>query len=198
MGINLEKGQTISLKKEAPKLELLMCGLGWDVAPKKSGFLGGLFTADFDLDASVLCLNSAGKMKSQEDIVFFGNLRHNSDAIIHKGDSLTGEGEGDDEQIIIKLGLIPRYIHKLIFVVNIYSADERKQDFSQVKNAFVRLVNMTTNQEIARYSLSGNRYQGKTGMKLAEINRVEDDWQVTAKGEGFRIKSLGDLVNLYK
>lgn len=197
MGINLQKGQRISLKKEAPKLEQLMCGLGWDVAKKKGGFLGGLFTADFDLDASVLCLNENGKIKSNSEIVFFGNLRHYSDAINHLGDNLTGEGDGDDEEILVKLLLIPKTIHKLVFVVNIYNAIERNQDFSQVENAFVRLVNLGNNQEIARYSLSGNGYQGKTGMIMAEIARVGDDWEMTAKGDGYKVKSLGDVMKLY-
>lgn len=197
MGINLQKGQRISLKKEAPKLEQLMCGLGWDVAKKKGGFLGNLFTSDFDLDASVLCLNKDGKIKSNSEIIFFGNLRHYSDAINHLGDNLTGAGEGDDEEIVVKLPLIPENIHKLVFVVNIYNAFERNQDFSMVQNAFVRLVNLTNNQEIARYTLSGSGYQGKTGMIMAEITRVNDDWEVMARGEGFKVKSLGDMMKLY-
>jgi len=197
MGINLQKGQRISLKKEAPKLEQLMCGLGWDVAKKKGGFLGGLFTTDFDLDASVLCLNEDGKIKSNSEIIFFGNLRHYSDAINHLGDNLTGAGEGDDEEILVKLPLIPNNIHKLVFVVNIYNALERDQDFSQVENAFVRLVNLSNNQEIARYTLSGRGYEGKTGMVMAEIERVGDDWEMTAKGEGFKVKSLGDVMKFY-
>ena len=101
MAINLKKGQRISLKKEAPKLQQLMCGLGWDVA-KKNGFLGGLFQGDFDLDASVLCLDSKGKIKSNSEIVYFGNLRHYSSAINHLGDNLTGSGDGDDEEIMVK------------------------------------------------------------------------------------------------
>ncbi|MGI0480085.1 TerD family protein [Geminocystis sp. CENA526] len=196
MGINLQKGQRISLKKEAPKLEQVMCGLGWDVA-KKGGFLGGLFQSDFDLDASVLCLDSRGKLKSNSEIVYFGNLRHYSSAINHLGDNLTGSGDGDDEEIIVNLPLIPKNISTLVFVVNIYNAFERKQDFGQVQNAFVRLVNMTNKQEIARYTLSGNGYQGKTGMIMAQLTRVEDDWEMTAKGDGFVAKSLGDIVKLY-
>lgn len=196
MGINLQKGQRISLKKEAPKLQQVMCGLGWDVA-KKGGLLGGLFQTDFDLDASVLCLDSKGKLKSNSEIVYFGNLRHYSSAINHLGDNLTGSGDGDDEEIIVNLPLIPNNICKLIFVVNIYNAFERKQDFGQVQNAFVRLVNMTNKQEIARYTLSANGYQGKTGMVMAELARVEDDWEMTAKGEGFVAKSLGDIAKLY-
>ena len=197
MGINLQKGQRISLKKEAPKLEKLMCGLGWDVAAKKGGFLGGLFTRDFDLDASVLCLNSRDKMVSNGDLIYFGNLRHSSSAITHMGDNLTGKGAGDDEQIMVNLPMIPSNIHKLVFVVNIYDAASRKQDFAQVANAFVRLVNMKTNKEIARYSLSGSSYQNQTGMIMAEICRVGDDWEVSAKGDGIKVKSLEEIAQLY-
>ena len=196
MAIKLEKGQRISLKKEAPKLEQLMCGLGWDVV-KKSGFLGSLFTSNFDLDASVLCLNNKNKLTSNSDIIYFGNLRHSSSAITHMGDNLTGKGEGDDEQIIINLPTIPANIHKLVFVVNIYDAASRKQDFAQVSNAFVRLVNLKNNQEIARYTLSGNSYQNKTGMILAEISRVKDDWEVSAQGQGINVKSLDQIARLY-
>lgn len=196
MAINLQKGQKISLKKEAPKLQQLMCGLGWDVA-KKKGLLGGLFQADFDLDAAVLCLDSRGKLKSNNEIVYFGNLRHYSSAINHLGDNLTGVGDGDDEEININLPLIPTNISKLVFVVNIYEAISRKQDFGQVENAFVRLVNISNNQEIVRYTLSKNGYQGKTGMIMAQLNRIDDDWEMTAKGEGIVAKSLGDIAKLY-
>lgn len=196
MVIKLEKGQRISLKKQVPKLEQLMCGLGWDVV-KKGGFLGSFFTSDFDLDASVLCLNEQDKLTSNSNIIYFQNLRHPSSAIIHRGDNLTGKGAGDDEQIIINLPMIPSDIHKLLFVVNIYDAVSRKQDFAQVSNAFVRLVNLSNNQEIARYTLSGSNYQNKTGMIMAEIARVNDDWEVSAKGEGISVRSLEQIAKLY-
>ena len=173
-----------------------MCGLGWDVV-KKGGFLGGLFTSNFDLDASVLCLNDKDKLASNSDLIYFGNLRHSSSAITHMGDNLTGKGEGDDEQIIINLSMIPANIHKLVFVVNIYDAAGRKQDFAQVSNAFVRLVNLKNNQEIARYTLSGSSYQNKTGMIMAEISRVGDDWEVSAQGEGINVKSLEQITKIY-
>ncbi len=197
MTINLQKGQKISLKKEAPKLEQLMCGLGWDTAQKKGGFLGGLFTSDFDLDASVLCLNSRDKITSAQDLVYFGNLRHPSSAISHMGDNLTGKGQGDDEQIMVSLPMIPSNIHKLVFVVNIYDAVGRKQDFSQVTNAFVRLVNVTTNKEIARYTLSSGSYQSQTGMIMAEIYRAGDDWEVSAQGDGIKVRNLDEIAKLY-
>ena len=196
MSINLKKGQRISLKKEAPGLEKVMCGLGWDVAKKSSLF--GLFKGDeFDLDASVLCLTARNKLKSKSDVIYFGNLRHQSGAITHLGDNLTGKGEGDDEEILVDLPQVSGDITKLVFVVNIYNALQRKQDFGQVKNAFVRLVDLKNNQEIARYNLSGETYQGATGMILAEVYRQEDDWKMEAVGEGIKVNSLQEMMNHY-
>ena len=196
MSINLKKGQRISLKKEAPGLEKVMCGLGWDVAKKSSLF--GLFKGDeFDLDASVLCLTARNKLKSKSDVIYFGNLRHQSGAITHLGDNLTGKGEGDDEEILVDLPQVSGDITKLVFVVNIYNALQRKQDFGQVKNAFVRLVDLKNNQEIARYNLSGETYQGATGMILAEVYRQEDDWKMAAVGEGIKVNGLQEMMNHY-
>ncbi|MBZ8179926.1 TerD family protein [Oscillatoria salina] len=199
MTINLQKGQQISLKKEEPDLTQLMCGLGWDLVKQKRGGLFGAFsnTADFDLDASVLCLNAQGKVRDRSNVIYYGNLQHSSGAITHLGDNLTGEGEGDDEQVIVNLPLVPPEITKLVFTVNIYKCLEREQNFGQVNNAFVRLVNSITNREIARYNLSGQSYTDKTGMILAEVSRQNDDWQVTAIGEGIRVNSLQDLVYSY-
>ncbi|MEA5510992.1 TerD family protein [Crocosphaera sp. UHCC 0190] len=196
MAINLKKGQRISLKKEAPGLTNLMCGLGWDVA--QGGGLFGIFkTADFDLDASLLCLDSHDKLESKSDIVYFGNLRHPSGAITHLGDNLTGAGSGDDEQILVDLPKIPERIIKLLFVVNIYECIQRQQDFGKVRNAFVRLVDLSNNKEIARYSLSGEEYQGKTGMILAEVYRDNNEWKMAAVGEGITVNGLQTLTNNY-
>ncbi|MDJ0598826.1 MAG: TerD family protein [Crocosphaera sp.] len=196
MAINLKKGQRISLKKEAPGLTKVMCGLGWDVAESKGLF--GLFKGnDFDLDASVLCLTNNDKLKSKSDIIYFGNLNHSSGAITHLGDNLTGEGEGDDEQILVDLTKMPDDIVKLLFVVNIYKARQRQQSFGQVKNAFVRLVNLGNNKEIARYSLLGEEYEGKTGMILAEVFREEEEWKMEAVGKGLMVNGLQEMTNEY-
>ncbi len=198
MAINLQKGQRISLKKEAPSLTKLMCGLGWDVAERWGGFLGIFKSqADFDLDASVLCLNATNKLSSKSNVIYYGNLRHKSGAITHLGDNLTGKGEGDDEQILVDLPQIPAHISKLVFVVNIYDCLKRNQDFSQVKNAFVRLVDVANNKEIARYSLSGRDYQGKTGMILAEVYRHDDEWKMAAIGEGINVNDIQEIANQY-
>ncbi len=196
MGINLTKGQRISLKKEAPGLTKVMCGLGWDVSESKGLF--GLFKGnDFDLDASVLCLTKKDKLKSKSDVVYYGNLSHSSGAITHLGDNLTGEGEGDDESILVDLTKVPDDILKLVFVVNIYKARQRQQSFGQIKNAFVRLVNLNNNKEIARYSLLGEEYGGKTAMILAEVYRDQGEWKMEAVGKGLMVNGLQEMTNQY-
>jgi tellurium resistance protein TerD len=201
MAISLQKGQRISLSKEAPGLTKIICGLGWDVIkPAGGGFFsnfGNKAGEEYDLDASVVCLDSTGKLIDSKNIIYFGNLQHPSGAIIHQGDNLTGAGDGDDEVIIIDLSLIPANISKLVFVVNIYDCQARKQDFSQIENAFVRLVNTTNNQELARFNLSGKDYQGMTGMVLAEVYRHNEEWKMAAIGNGVNVNGLGELVQSY-
>jgi len=199
MAINLTKGQRISLAKAAPNLQQLMCGLGWDVITAKKGIFGLLNQqADIDIDSSILCLDDQNQLQAQTDIIYFGNLKHKSGAITHLGDNLTGAGEGDDEQIIVNLTKIPAYIHKLVFTINIYNCLSRKQEFSQVNNAFVRLVNLETHAEIARYTLSGSQYHGCTGMILAEVYRQDDEWKMVASGEGFKAANLSEIADRYR
>ncbi|MEG4337659.1 TerD family protein [Microcoleus sp. D3_18_C2] len=199
MGINLQKGQRISLSKEAPGLTKLMCGLGWDVAKRSGGGLFGAFSSDpdYDLDASVICLDGNDKVNDMTNIVYFGNLSHRSGAITHLGDNLTGAGEGDDEQILVDLSRIPSQIVKLVFTVNIYDCIARKQDFGQVQNAFVRLVNTSNNQELAKYNLSGSEYKGMTGMLMAEIYKHNNEWKMAAIGNGVKVNGLQELVKTY-
>ncbi len=195
MAINLKKGQRMSLTKEDPGLKQIMCGLGWDVAPKSGGFFGG--NKQFDLDSSVICLDENKKLTDAKNIIYFGNLRHSSSSIAHQGDNLTGAGEGDDEIINIDLPLVPSNIAYLIIAINIYKCKERKQDFGMVDNAFVRLVNRTTNQELARYDLSGQEYKGMTGMILADVYRHNTEWKIAAVCNGFKIATLADIAKLY-
>lgn len=199
MGINLQKGQRISLFKEAPGLTKLMCGLGWDVAKRSGGGLFGAFsnTQECDLDASVICLDQNGKVRDAADVVFYRNLSHKSGAITHLGDNLTGAGAGDDEQILVDLALLPKQITKLVFTVNIYDCIARKQDFAQVQNAFVRLVNISNNQELAKYNLSGSEYKGMTGMIMAEIYNHNNEWKMAAIGNGVSVNGLDGLVKTY-
>ena len=199
MGINLQKGQRISLSKEAPGLKKLMCGLGWDVSKRSGGGLFGAFgnNQNCDLDASVLCLDQNGKVKDIANVVYFGNLSHRSGAVTHLGDNLTGAGEGDDEQIIVDLAKMPSEITKLVFTVNIYESISRKQSFEQVQNAFVRLVDTSSNKELARYQLSGLEYAGMTGMVMAEIYNHNNEWKIAAIGDGIKVNGLGELVKSY-
>jgi tellurium resistance protein TerD len=201
MAINLQKGQRISLSKEAPGLTKITCGLGWDVIkPDGGGFFskfGDKAGNEYDLDAAVICLNDAGKLIDGSNIIYFANLQHPSGAIVHLGDNLTGAGDGDDEIIIIDLPKIPANISKLVFVVNIYECQSRKQDFNQIENAFVRLVNTANNQELARFNLSGKDYQGMTGMVLAEVYRHNQEWKMAAIGNGVNVNGLSELVQAY-
>ena len=199
MAINLQKGQRISLTKEAPGLRRLMCGLGWDVAGSQYWGLRRVFGngEDFDLDASVFCLNDRGRVSRGEDVVYYGNLRHSSGAIVHGGDNLTGEGDGDDEQIFIDLPKIPQDIVRLAITVNIYDCRARRQDFQQVKNAFVRLVDRATQKELARYNLSGENYHGMTGMMMAQIYRSPQGWQLEAVGQGLHVNGLDAIARSF-
>ena len=190
MAISLKKGQRISLTKEAPGLKQIMCGLGWDVAQRFGA-------RQIDLDSSVICLNADKKLTDVKNIIYFGNLRHSSDAIAHQGDNLTGAGEGDDEVINLDLPLIPPDIAYLVFVINIYKCFDRQQDFSKVDNAFVRLVDRANNKELARYNLSGSEYAGMTGMILAEVYRHNNEWKMAAIGNGVKVKGLADLAKMY-
>ncbi len=195
MTINLEKGQRISLSKAARGLAKIKCGLGWDVG-KKSGAFSNV--PDYDLDASVICLNGNGKLDHENNIIYFGNLSHSSGGITHLGDNITGAGEGDDEQVIVDLTKIPTAIARLVFTVNIYDCIARQQEFAQVQNAFVRLVNVSNNQEIARYNLSGAEYKEMTGMIMVEIYRDHHhEWKMTAIGNGVKVNGLGDLAKTY-
>ncbi|MBR1581118.1 MAG: TerD family protein [Selenomonadaceae bacterium] len=197
MSINLQKGQKINLaKSDGSKLTKLMVGLGWDAANKGGGFLSSIFGSkkDIDCDASVImCID--GRLKSREDdIVYFGHLEHDSGAVKHMGDNLTGAGEGDDEQIKIDLDRIPSRYDKLIFVVNIYKAVERKQHFGMIANAFIRIVDDTTGEELCRYNLT-DKYDGKLAMVVGEVYKKGGEWKFNAVGQGTEdtgLKSLSD------
>ena len=203
MGVNLVKGQKVNLQKsDGGTLKRVVVGLGWDEAqPQKSGGLfGSLFgstkTQNIDCDASAfLCVG--GKVISSSDIVYFGNRKDNSGAVQHMGDNLTGAGDGDDEQIIVDLQRVPQNYDKIIFVVNIYQARERNQQFGMIQNAFIRIVDADNNQELYRYNLSEN-YNGMTAMIFGEIYRHNGQWKFSAIGQATTdndIKSLAGRFN---
>ena len=178
MPINLSKGQKVDLTKGNPGLKNVMVGLGWDVNAFDSG-------ADFDLDAAAFMLGSNGKCPTEKEFVFYGNLEHPSGSIKHMGDNLTGEGEGDDEQIEVNLADIPSNIDKIAFTVTIYDAEVRRQNFGQVSNAYIRLVNVDTNEEIIRYDL-GEDFSIETAFVVGEIYRHNGEWKFNAIGSGFQ------------
>lgn len=186
MGINLQKGQKVDLTKGNPGLKNIMIGLGWDVNTFDSG-------VDFDLDASAFLLDENGKVLSDSDFVFYGNLQHSSESVKHMGDNLTGEGEGDDEQIQIDLSKIPSNISRVAFTVTIYESDTRGQNFGQVSNSFVRIVDESNNQELIRYDL-GEDFSIETAVVVGEIYRHNSEWKFNAIGSGFQ----GGLAALCK
>ena len=207
MGISLQKGQKIDLTKGGGGLRQVMVGLGWDEAQQNSGggFLSGLFGGGkpqaIDCDASAILCGANGKTVA-DDIkqccMYFGNLKHNSGAIVHQGDNLTGEGDGDDEQIMVNLSMVPTNIDKIVFVVNIYDARARNQHSVMIRNACIRLVNMDNNSEICRYNLYDN-YNNMTGLVVGEIYRKNGEWKFNAIGQPVQEASrLDSLIRLYR
>ncbi len=178
MSINLTKGQKVSLTKGNPGLKKVVIGLGWDVNAFDSG-------ADFDLDASAFLLGAAGKCRADSDFVFYGNLKHPSGAVEHTGDNLTGEGEGDDESIKVDLSMLPADIEKIAFTATIYDAAARRQTFGQVSNAYIRIYDEITGQEILRYDL-GEDFSIETAVVFGELYRHNGEWKFNAIGSGYQ------------
>lgn len=178
MSINLSKGQKVDLTKGNPGLNKIMVGLGWDVNAYDSG-------AAFDLDAAAFMLGVYGKCPTEKEFVFYGNLTHPSESVMHMGDNLTGEGDGDDEQIQIDLSKIPSNVEKIAFTVTIYDADQRRQNFGQVSNAFIRIVDETTNIELIRYDL-GEDFSIETAVVVGELYKKDGEWKFNAIGSGFQ------------
>lgn len=199
MSVNLQKGQKVSLTKDNASLSKIVVGLGWDAAERKSGgFLGGLFggksPTNIDCDASVFMLNQNGKLVGNKSVVYFGNLKSSCGGVVHTGDNLTGDGDGDDEQIIVELNKISPNIHRLLFTVNIYDCIKRKQDFGMIKNAFIRVVDAKTRKELIKYNLSDD-YNGKTTLLVGELYRHDGEWKFSALGEGTNDTGLQDIAN---
>ena len=185
MAVNLSKGQKVDLTKNNPGLSKLLIGLGWDVNKYDGG-------SDFDLDASVFLLGANGKVTGDGDFIFYGNLKHASGSVEHMGDNRTGAGEGDDEQIKVDLSKVPASIDKIDFTVTIYEADERKQNFGQVSNAYIRVMDETNNKELIRYDL-GEDYSIETALVVGELYRNRGEWKFNAIGNGYQggLRALG-------
>lgn len=201
MAISLQKGQKIDLTKGNAGLTELIIGLGWDPIEQSAGggFLSSLFggkKAEFDCDASVLLLDAKGKFTTKENVVFFNNLKSPCGSVTHLGDNRTGGGDGDDEQVLIALQKVPANIHKIVFVVNIYDCQKRKQDFGMIQNAFIRVVDKSNMQEITRYNLTES-YAGKTALIVGEVYRHQGEWKFAALGESTQDTSISAVIKRY-
>jgi tellurium resistance protein TerD len=176
VSVSLTKGGNVSLTKEAPGLTAVIVGLGWDVRTTTG--------SDFDLDASAIVSNADGKVVSDKHFIFFNNLTTPDGTVEHTGDNLTGEGEGDDEQVKVNLAGMAPEVDKIVFAVSIYDADSRSQSFGQVRNAFIRVVNQAGGAEIARYDLSEDA-STETAMVFGELYRNGAEWKFRAVGQGY-------------
>lgn len=188
MAINLSKGQRIDLTKGRPSLNKILVGLGWDT----NRYDG---EEDFDLDASCFLLNSNEKVRNDNDFIFYGNLEHSSGAVKHYGDNRDGNGDGDDEKIEITLNKIPFDVDYIDITTTIYDAERRLQNFGMVSNAYIRLVDMDTNEELMRFDLSED-YSVETSLVFARIYRHNNEWKFNAVGSGYTC-GLVDLCTKY-
>lgn len=221
MAINLQKGQTIDLRKNdrgenVYDLSTVTIGLGWDVKQKKSGILGKLFGSkdeDYDLDAIAFLLDGNGKVANlgktitqsngfqialyESDVIYFNSMKHPSGNIWLTGDNRTGAGDGDDEQIIVKLdSLDPKY-EKIVFIVSIYQGQNKKQHFSMIENAYIRAVD-ASGKEITKYSLSGDAtLEGMCSMVFSEAYRKDGGWKFRAIGEPHKTDRFVDILKKY-
>lgn len=187
MPISLQKGGNVNLSKEAPSMTKMVVGLGWDVRATDG--------AAFDLDAVGFVLGANGKVRNDNDFIFFNNKQNAEGSVIHGGDNRTGDGDGDDETIIIDLSKMPADVEKVAVCVVIYDAETRRQNFGQVSRAYVRVINDAGQQEIARYDLSEDG-STEAAMIFGEVYRNGSDWKFKAVGQGFK-GGLGPLAASY-
>lgn len=187
MGISLQKGGNLSLSKADPGISKALVGLGWDTRSTDG--------AAFDLDASVFMVKGDGKVRSDADFIFYNQLQSSCGSVVHTGDNLTGEGEGDDEAVQVALSGVPAEIEKLVFGVTIHDAASRRQNFGMVSNAFIRIVNDETNREIVRYDLS-EEASIETAMIFGELYRYRGQWKFRAVEQGYK-GGLGPLARSF-
>ncbi len=188
MSINLSKGGRVNLSKENPNLKKIQMGLGWDINQSDTG-------TGFDLDGSVFLIGTDGKTANDRDFVFYNNLASMDRSVRHTGDNRTGEGQGDDEEILVDLSKVSPRIQEIIFVVTIHEANINRQNFGQVTNAFIRLVNQETNQEILKYELD-EEYSLETAIEFGKLYRKDNTWRFQAVGTGFNA-GLQGFVDKY-
>ena len=187
MAISLTKGGNVNLSKEAPTMTKMVIGLGWDTRATDG--------AAFDLDAIGFVLNADGKVRADSDFIFFNNKQNAEGSVVHGGDNRTGEGDGDDETIMIDLSKMPANVEKVAVCVTIYDAETRKQNFGQVSRAYVRVLNEANQQEVARYDLSEDG-SVETAMVFGEVYKHNNEWKFKAIGQGFK-GGLGPLAASY-
>ncbi|NHN29468.1 TerD family protein [Paenibacillus agricola] len=195
MAISLVKGQKVDLTKGNAGLTKVVVGLGWDAIEQKKSFFGGKKAA-VDCDASALMLNANNKLEQKGDLICFYNKSSACGSVVHTGDNVTGEGDGDDEQINIDLSKVPANVHKILMVVNIYDCEARKQDFGMIKSAFIRVFNPANGQELVRFNLTDS-YAGKTALIVGEIYRNNGEWKFSAIGEGEQAPHIDLLARRY-
>lgn len=212
MAVTLKKGQGISLKKNENDLDMVTIGLGWDIAEEKKGFLGGLFgkkEEEYDLDVVAFLCDENGKVQNlgnsndgrptlvNGDVVFFNSMRHPSGQVWLTGDNRTGAGDGDDEQIIVKLNGLPDQYKKIAFIVQIYNGSKNGQNFGKVKNAFIRAED-GKGREMVRFDLSGGaQYENCRSMLFAELVREAGGWQFNAIGAPSQSDSFVEWLKQY-
>jgi tellurium resistance protein TerD len=183
MPLSLTKGGNLSLSKEAPQMTVARVGLGWE--PRSND------GAPFDLDAQAFLLGDSGKVRSDGDFVFFNQLASADGTVKHTGDSRDGEGDGDDEVLIVNLSQVDQSVQKIVFTVTIHSAAERRQNFGMVSGAFIRVLNDTDKAEIVRYDLTEDASTA-TVMTFGELYRNGGEWKFRATGESVS----GDLFTI--
>ena len=176
MGVSLNKGGNVSLSKEAPGLSAITIGLGWDERTTTG--------AAFDLDASAFLVNEAGKVTKDEDFIFYNNLKSICESVVHTGDNLTGDGDGDDESLIVELDKVPTGVNKVVIATTIHDYEARRQNFGQVKNAFIRVVDNRNGTELVRYDLTED-FSSETAMLMGELYRSNNEWKFRAVGQGY-------------
>ena len=176
MGVSLSKGGNVSLSKEAPGLSAITIGLGWDERTTTG--------AAFDLDASAFLVNEAGKVARDQDFIFYNNLKSLCESVVHTGDNLTGDGDGDDESLIVELDKVPAGVKKVVVATTIHDYQARAQNFGQVQNAFIRVVDNRTGTELVRYDLTED-FSTETAMLMGELYRNNNEWKFRAVGQGY-------------
>ncbi len=188
MSINLNKGERINLSKEAPSLKNAGIGLGWDTNATDTG-------SAFDLDASVFMLDASGKIINEKYFVFYNNSQSPDGSVKHEGDSKTGEGAGDDETIKIELGKVNTSVQEIVFVVTIHEAEQRKQNFGQVRNSYIRIYDNATEKQIAKYELEEDA-SAETAIEFGKLYRKDGEWRFQAVGAGYK-SGLQSFVDRY-